>query len=86
MTSFEDIRTVYGILYPTFKAACNTLGLLDPDTKWYEALFEAAQWSRANNRKNYQHYFSMKSQTQRVMGKALERFVRLHRISTKAST
>lgn len=29
--SYEDIRTVYGILYSTFQEACNTLGLLNND-------------------------------------------------------
>ena len=30
-TSFEDIGTVDGTIYPTHKEACNALGLLDND-------------------------------------------------------
>ncbi|KAJ1693623.1 hypothetical protein LUZ63_010321 [Rhynchospora breviuscula] len=41
-TCFEDIRTVNGMLYPTFKDACNTAGLLDNDAEWLYTLEEAA--------------------------------------------
>jgi len=30
-TSFESLKTVNGIVYPTFKAVCNALGLLEND-------------------------------------------------------
>jgi hypothetical protein len=30
-TSLEDIRTVNGIVYPTFKEACRVLGFLDDE-------------------------------------------------------
>jgi len=29
--SFEDLRTVVNVVHPTFKAACNTLDLLEDD-------------------------------------------------------
>lgn len=39
-TSFTDLRTVAGIVYGTFKEACNALGLLKNDNQWDEALGE----------------------------------------------
>ncbi|KAL7222848.1 hypothetical protein ACSBR1_024526 [Camellia fascicularis] len=43
--SYEDIRIINNILYPTFKEASNALGLLDDDNEWYVAIQEACQWS-----------------------------------------
>nr|GEW83319.1 DNA helicase [Tanacetum cinerariifolium] len=40
--TFEDIRTVNKRLYPTFRAACEALGLLGDDKEWHIALEEAA--------------------------------------------
>jgi hypothetical protein len=40
-TSFEDVRTVNGVLYNTFKDACGRRGLLDDDFEWDAALSEA---------------------------------------------
>jgi hypothetical protein len=42
-TSFEDLRTVQGIPYHSFKEACNALGLLQDDEEWNQCLKEAAQ-------------------------------------------
>jgi hypothetical protein len=39
--SFADLRTVNGQLYPTFKAACLALGLLEDDSEWIHCLQEA---------------------------------------------
>ena len=39
-TSFENLRTVDGMVYPTFKGACIALGLLEDDHEWV-ALFRA---------------------------------------------
>jgi hypothetical protein len=44
-TSFEDIRTVNGIEYPTFKEACRALGFLDDDKEWIDCINEAAIWA-----------------------------------------
>ncbi|KAF8405103.1 hypothetical protein HHK36_010001 [Tetracentron sinense] len=44
-TNFEDLRTVDCIIYPTFKAACSALGLLEDDTEWHESLNEASLWA-----------------------------------------
>ncbi|WOG92304.1 hypothetical protein DCAR_0311567 [Daucus carota subsp. sativus] len=37
---FEDIRTVDGVVYDTFKEACGAMGLLQDDNQWHEALSE----------------------------------------------
>jgi len=42
ITSFEDLRTVDGILCPTFKEACLARGLLQDDHEWKQCLQEAA--------------------------------------------
>jgi len=44
-TSYEDFRTVDGILYSTFKEACFERGLLDDTNEWHEALIEASTWA-----------------------------------------
>lgn len=46
-TSFEDIRTVENVTYPTFQQACNALGLLGDDKEWDEALKDADLWASA---------------------------------------
>ncbi|XP_074323400.1 uncharacterized protein LOC141660320 [Apium graveolens] len=51
-TSFECIRTINGITYPTFKAACYALGLLDDDKEWIDCLSEAAIWGTGNELRN----------------------------------
>ncbi|KAK1366929.1 hypothetical protein POM88_042490 [Heracleum sosnowskyi] len=37
-TSFDDIRTVNGVVYKTYKEACFHHGLLDSDDEWHEAI------------------------------------------------
>ena len=39
--SYEDIKTVSGILHPTFQSACDAHGLLSNDTEWIYALEES---------------------------------------------
>ena len=41
-TSFEDLRTFEGTLYPTFHAACQARNLLIDDTEWERTLAEAS--------------------------------------------
>ncbi|KAJ2935002.1 hypothetical protein H1R20_g2134, partial [Candolleomyces eurysporus] len=41
-TSFEDLRTVEGTVYPSFREACIRRGLLDDDNEWRQCLQEAA--------------------------------------------
>ncbi|XP_043863668.1 uncharacterized protein LOC122756901 [Drosophila mojavensis] len=40
-TSFESLRTVNGIVCPTFRAACQELNLLENDTHWETTIAEA---------------------------------------------
>ena len=42
-TSFENLRTVDGIIYPSFKEACIALGLLQNNEEWDQCLKEAEQ-------------------------------------------
>lgn len=51
-TSFECIRMVNGVTYPTFKSACYALGLLDDDKEWIDCLTKAANWAGSNELKN----------------------------------
>lgn len=41
-TSFESLRTINGVVQPTFKSACKALGLLEDDQHWRTTLQEAA--------------------------------------------
>ncbi|XP_023739227.1 uncharacterized protein LOC111887289 [Lactuca sativa] len=44
-TSFEDLRTVSGTIYPTFRAACNALNLIGDDAEWLTAFTKASVWA-----------------------------------------
>ena len=44
-TSFEDLCTYQGTLYPTFRAACIAHGLLEDDNEWHQCLEEAKHMS-----------------------------------------
>ncbi|KAF7826476.1 uncharacterized protein G2W53_017640 [Senna tora] len=44
-TSFEDIRTINGVLHSTYKDACYALGLLDDDKEYIDGITEASRWS-----------------------------------------
>ena len=41
-TSFQDLRTINGQVYETYKDACETRGLLEDDGEWLQCLREAA--------------------------------------------
>jgi hypothetical protein len=41
---FSEIRTIGGHEYPTFRLACQSLGLLGDDQEWSHALHDVAQW------------------------------------------
>jgi len=43
-TSFVNLRTVDGIVYPTFKGASIALGLLEDDGEWVALFREGAQF------------------------------------------
>jgi hypothetical protein len=40
-TSFEDLRTVVGVTYPTFREACEKRGLIETDRLIDDCLTEA---------------------------------------------
>ncbi|CAO2822922.1 unnamed protein product [Amaranthus hypochondriacus] len=44
-TCYEDIGTINGVLYPTFKDACYAMGLLDDDKEYVDAIVEASFWA-----------------------------------------
>jgi hypothetical protein len=46
--SYEDIRTVDGVVYPTFKEVCQVLGYLDDDNEWIQCINEVANWASGN--------------------------------------
>nr|XP_017256445.1 PREDICTED: uncharacterized protein LOC108226004 [Daucus carota subsp. sativus] len=46
--SFEDIRTVDNIIYPTYKEACFHRGLLESDKEWHIALSDASLYANAS--------------------------------------
>ncbi|XP_061364994.1 uncharacterized protein LOC133308389 [Gastrolobium bilobum] len=46
-TSYEDLRTINGVMFPTFKDACYSLGLLDDDNEYIDAIKEASSWQSA---------------------------------------
>ena len=44
-TSFENLRTINGTVYPTFKDACLAMGLLDEDGEWIATFAEGCQFA-----------------------------------------
>ena len=40
--SFQDLKTVDGVLYENYQQVCRALGLLNDDTEWHSALEQAA--------------------------------------------
>ncbi len=50
-TSFENLRTIDGVVYPTFQAACGAMGLLQDDQEWDACLREACVDQNANRLK-----------------------------------
>ncbi|KAL8160939.1 hypothetical protein V2J09_012428 [Rumex salicifolius] len=43
-TSYEELRTIKGVVYSTFKEACYALGLLDDDKEYIDGITEASFW------------------------------------------
>jgi len=46
--SFEDIRTVKNIVYPTFREAYLALGVLSDDIEYVVAIKEAKDWGSSH--------------------------------------
>ncbi|KAH7665981.1 DNA helicase protein [Dioscorea alata] len=44
-TSYEDLRTINGITYTTYKETCFVLGILGDDSEWLDALTQASHWA-----------------------------------------
>ncbi|CAN0900491.1 ATP-dependent DNA helicase PIF1 [Linum grandiflorum] len=42
--SFQDLRTVNGILYNDYRQACQALGLLATDDEWNDVMAEVSRW------------------------------------------
>lgn len=59
-TCYEDLRTVDGVVYPTFRDACFAMGLLDDDNEYIGAIKEASFWSSG---RYLRHLFSILLQT-----------------------
>ncbi|XP_044395505.1 uncharacterized protein [Triticum aestivum] len=43
--TFENIRTVNGVVHSSYKSACHALGLLKDDREWIECIKEASEWA-----------------------------------------
>lgn len=56
-TSFEDLRTVDGTIYPSFAAAAKACGLLESDEIFIRAMKDAC--IEKMSLKRLQHYFAM---------------------------
>jgi hypothetical protein len=50
--SFEHLRTVNGVVHPTFHAACLALGLLENDNEWIQCLEEAGDMQTGHQLRN----------------------------------
>jgi hypothetical protein len=44
-TLFENIRSVGGVIHPTYKAACQALRFPDDDNEWIDCINEASSWA-----------------------------------------
>lgn len=51
-TSFTALRTIHGVLYPTFLLACKALGLLEDDNEWLQCFTEAATFRTGQSLRN----------------------------------
>ncbi|KAJ1688579.1 hypothetical protein LUZ63_019969 [Rhynchospora breviuscula] len=40
-TSFDELQTVNGVMYQTYKEACNAVGMLDDNSEWLHTMQEA---------------------------------------------
>ena len=52
-TSYDDLRTVNGVLFPSFQAACIELGLMEDESELDRALDEAASLKFGDALRNF---------------------------------
>ncbi|XP_072054806.1 uncharacterized protein [Arachis hypogaea] len=85
-TSYEDIRTIDGVVYPTYRDACYGKGILDDAKEYIDAIKEASHWSSDKYlRKLFATLLISNSITRKeYMGKELENLMERYPIySTK---
>ncbi|XP_019172653.1 PREDICTED: uncharacterized protein LOC109168053 [Ipomoea nil] len=51
--SYEDIRTVNGVQYESFRDACYARGLVDDDNEYVDAIDEASNWVSADQLRRF---------------------------------
>ena len=42
--SYEELHTVSNTVYPNFRGACDTLGLIGDAREWRDAFIQAFEW------------------------------------------
>ncbi|KAL7132065.1 hypothetical protein ABFS83_12G046200 [Erythranthe nasuta] len=47
-SSYEELRTINNVSYPTFKDACYAIGLLDDDIEYIDGIGKASEWGTRN--------------------------------------
>ncbi|KAL7097082.1 hypothetical protein ACP275_10G120600 [Erythranthe tilingii] len=50
--SYSDLRTIDGVVYPTFRDACYAMGLLDDDKEYIDGIREASDWGTTKYLRN----------------------------------
>ncbi|XP_061339347.1 uncharacterized protein LOC133286026 [Gastrolobium bilobum] len=58
-TSYDDLRIINGVLFPSFKDACYSLGLLDDDNEYIDAIKEANFCASAYYLRNLLLYYAV---------------------------
>ncbi|XP_052201712.1 uncharacterized protein LOC127807714 [Diospyros lotus] len=51
-TTYDDIKTVNGVVYSSFRDACYALGLLNDDKEYIDGIMEASQWGTTHSLRN----------------------------------
>ncbi|XP_052171523.1 uncharacterized protein LOC127787502 [Diospyros lotus] len=51
-TTYDDIKTINGVVYSSFRDACYALGLLNDDKEYIDGIVEASQWGTTHSLRN----------------------------------